>query len=113
MSSNTIYRSVIFILLTYTLSGCGSLNIFQSDKDKHSHSLHQGPTNKKSHLGPESRKGESSPSQLSHYPCKILKHPTDHLFRIEIKGMPINKNYYIYDEANKITHLLKAEGKCK
>lgn len=44
--------------------------------------------------------------------CTLEKHWRDNIFQVQINGEPINKNYYIHDEALEITKELAKRNKC-
>lgn len=44
--------------------------------------------------------------------CKIEKHWKDNLFQIKINDQPINKHWYLYDDAVSITRDLGKKNLC-
>lgn len=45
--------------------------------------------------------------------CSLKKHFKDNIFQVQINGNPINKHWYIWDEAQEITGELAKKNKCK
>ncbi|GAB4013222.1 MAG: hypothetical protein Fur0010_09880 [Bdellovibrio sp.] len=45
--------------------------------------------------------------------CSLKKHYKDNIFQVLINDKPINKHWYIYDEAIDITKQLATKNKCK
>jgi len=45
--------------------------------------------------------------------CSLKKHFKDNIFQVQINGKPINKHWYIWDEAQEVTVELAKQNKCK
>ncbi len=58
--------------------------------------------------------GCSSPSIIpTKDVCSLEKHMEDNLFQVRINEVPINQNYYIYNEATDIMRQLAKKNKCR
>lgn len=45
--------------------------------------------------------------------CSLKKHFKDNIFQVLINDKPINKHWYIYDEAIDVTKELASKNKCR